>query len=171
MVVETTTMTNLVADISLVISTTEQNQPCFTKSEIFPITLTSCCNFGQTSLLSSVAIGRHLNHQIDQDKLASIMVCWFSYISHRLINPLRLSDAYIYASLNWVIIGSDNGLSPVLGQAIIWTIAGILLIGPLGTNFSEILIGIQTFSFKKLHLKTLSTKWRLFCLGPNELNE
>ena len=52
-----------------------------------------------------------------------------------------------------IIIGSDNGLSPGRRQAIIWTIAGILLIGPLGTNFSEILIGIQTFSFKKMHLE------------------
>ena len=49
------------------------------------------------------------------------------------------------------IIGSDNGLSPGRRQAVIWTNAGILLIGPLGTNFSEILIGIQTFSFKKMH--------------------
>ena len=32
-------------------------------------------------------------------------------------------------------------------QAIIWTNAGILLIGPLGTNFSEILIEIHIFSF------------------------
>ena len=37
------------------------------------------------------------------------------------------------------IIGSDNGLSPGRRQAIIWTNAAILLIGPLGTNFSEIL--------------------------------
>ena len=68
-----------------------------------------------------------------------------------------------------VVIGSDNGLSPVRRQAVIWTNVGISLIGPLGTNFSEILIGIQTFSFKKLHLKTSSAKWRLFCLGLNEL--
>ena len=34
-------------------------------------------------------------------------------------------------------------------QAIIWANAGILLIGPLGTSFSEISIGIQTFLFKK----------------------
>ena len=67
------------------------------------------------------------------------------------------------------IIGSDNGLSPERRQAIIWTNAGILLIGPLGTNFSEILIGIQTFSFKKMHLKTSSATWRLFGLGLNEL--
>ena len=60
------------------------------------------------------------------------------------------------------IIGSDNGLSPGRRQAIIWTIAGILLIGTLGTNFSEILIGIQTFSFKNMHLKKSSAKWRPF---------
>ena len=38
------------------------------------------------------------------------------------------------------IIGSDNGLSPGRRQAIIWTNAGILLIGPLETKFNEILI-------------------------------
>ena len=38
------------------------------------------------------------------------------------------------------IIASDNGLSPGRRQAIIWTNAGILLIGPLGTNFNGILI-------------------------------
>ena len=50
------------------------------------------------------------------------------------------------------IIASDNDLSPARRQAIIWTNAGILLIGTLGTNFSETLIGIQTFSFTKMHL-------------------
>ena len=35
-------------------------------------------------------------------------------------------------------IDSDNGLSPDRRKAIIRTNAGILLIGPLGTNFSEI---------------------------------
>ena len=43
---------------------------------------------------------------------------------------------------NLTIIGSDNGLSPGRRQAIIWTNAGILLIGPLRANFSEILIEI-----------------------------
>ena len=60
---------------------------------------------------------------------------------------------------NFAIIGSDNGLSPGLRQAIIWTKAEILLIGPLGTNFSEILIQIHTFSFKKIYLKLLSAKF------------
>ena len=70
---------------------------------------------------------------------------------------------------NLTIIGSDNGLSPGRHQAIIWTNAGILLIEPLGTNFSEIFIEIHTFSFKKMHLKMSSTKWRPFCLCLNEL--
>ena len=67
------------------------------------------------------------------------------------------------------IIGSDNGLSPGRRQAIIWTNVGILLIGPLGTNFSEILIEIKTFSFKKMHLKMSSGKWQPSCLGLNVL--
>ena len=67
------------------------------------------------------------------------------------------------------ILGSDNGLSSGRRQAIIWTNAAILLIGPLGTNFSEILIEIQTFSFTGMLLKMSSAKWRPFCLGLNEL--
>ena len=57
-----------------------------------------------------------------------------------------LADAYfvylieaewrIYASVNYAIIGSDNGLSPGRRQAIIWTNAGILLIGSLGERTS-----------------------------------
>ena len=68
---------------------------------------------------------------------------------------------------NLTINGSDNGLSPGRCQAIILTNAGVLLIGPLGTNFSGILI--QTFSFKKMPLKVSSLKWRPFCLGLNVL--
>ena len=64
------------------------------------------------------------------------------------------------------IIGSDNGLSPGWCQAIIWRNVWILLIGPLGTNFSRILIKIHIFSFKKMHLK-MSAKWQPFCLGLN----
>ena len=67
------------------------------------------------------------------------------------------------------IMGSDIGLSPGRCQAIIWTIVRILLIRTLGTNFSEMLIQIHTFSFKKIHLKMLSGKWRPFCLSLNVL--
>ena len=85
------------------------------------------------------------------------------------LNSLRLSDAYICVS-KLTIIGSDNGLSPGQRQAIIWTNVRILLIGPLGTNFIEILIEIYIFSFKKMHLKILSGKWRPYCLSLNVLN-
>ena len=64
-------------------------------------------------------------------------------------------------------IGSDNGLSPGRRQAIIRTNAGILFIGPLGTNFSELFFVIHTFSLNKMHLKLSSAKWRPFCLGLN----
>ena len=69
----------------------------------------------------------------------------------------------------FTIIGSDNGLSPGRHQALIWTNARILLIGPLGTNFNDIFYEIHTFSFKKIHLKMSSGKWRPFCLGLNVL--
>ena len=94
------------------------------------------------------------------------------------LNSLRPSDAYIYTYIyicicfgNLTIICSDNGLSPGRRQAITWTNVGILLIGPLGTNFSGMSIEIHTFSFKKIHLKMSSGKWRPFCLGLNMLNQ
>ena len=92
----------------------------------------------------------------------------FTAMVSRRFNSIE-AEWRIYASLNWAITGSDNGLSPVRRQAIIWTNAGILLIGALGTNFNEILIEIHTFSFKKIHLKMSSAKWCPFCLGLNVL--
>ena len=97
---------------------------------------------------------------------------------------LKIGTGLIYTCYSWLthwgrvthicvvkptLIGSDNGSSPGRRRAIIWTNAGILLIGPLGTNFIEISIGIQTFSFKKMHLKMSSAKWRPFGLGLNVL--
>ena len=72
-------------------------------------------------------------------------------------------------SVNWVSIGPGNGLSPVRCQAITWTNAGLLSIGPLGTNFSETRIKIQKFSFMKINFNLWSVKWPLFCPGGNEL--
>ena len=73
---------------------------------------------------------------------------------------------HIYVSV-LPIIGSDI---QIWRQAIIWTNAGILLIRTLGTNFSEILSKIHTFSFKKMYLKMSSGKRRQFCLGLHVLN-
>ena len=78
------------------------------------------------------------------------------------------AEWHIYVS-KLTNIGSDNGLSPSRCQAIISTNAGMLLIGPLGTNFSEILIEIYMFSFKKMQLNMSSGIWQPFCLSLNVL--
>ena len=100
------------------------------------------------------------------------------YVPQKRIDVIAYPCHYFGQSTHWgrvmhicvsklTIIGSDNGLSPDRRQAIIWTNAGILLIGPLGTYVSETLIEIHTFSFKKMHLKMSPGKWRPFCLGLN----
>ena len=68
-----------------------------------------------------------------------------------------------------IIIGSENCLSPGRHQAIIWTNAGLSLIGPIETYFNGSLIAIHMISFKKIHLKMWSGKRRPFCLGLNVL--
>ena len=96
-------------------------------------------------------------------------LCWYamSLEIYTLIHWGRVMHIYI-SKLS--IIGSDNGLSPDRRQAIIWTNAGMLLIRTLGTNFSDFLSQIRAFSFKKMHLKMSSGKWRPSCLGLNVLN-
>ena len=105
--------------------------------------------------------------------------CWSTSSRY----PLQVTKAMSsYPLTNWgqvthiydgylTIIGSVNGLSPGRRQAIIWINAGIFLIGPLGINFSEILIEIKTFSFNKMRLNVSSAKRRPFCLGLNVLRK
>ena len=93
---------------------------------------------------------------IPADKCLDISLTHWGRVTHTCVSDLTS-------------IGSDNGLSPSRRQAIIWTNAGILLIGPLGTNFSENSIEILTFSFTKMRLKVSSAKWWPFCLGLNVL--
>ena len=108
---------------------------------------------------------------INTDQCTHMHTCIYTYMCINTLEPLlqithwgRVTHICVGKLTN---IGSDNGLSPGRRQAIIWTNAGILLIGPLGTNFSEFLIVIHTFSFNKMHLKMSSVKWRPFCLGLN----
>ena len=72
------------------------------------------------------------------------------------------------ASVSEPTVCSDNCLSHARCKAIIWTNAGLLFIGLLGTNFSEILIAAQKTSLKKMYLE-ISTKCRLWCLGLSVL--
>ena len=48
---------------------------------------------------------------------------------------------------------------------------GLSPIGPLGTNFSEIVIEIYIFSFKNMYLNKPSGKCRPFCLDLNVLRQ
>ena len=91
---------------------------------------------------------------------------WFPMLSPDLILLTHWGQVTHICISKLTIIGSDNGLSPKRRQAIIWTNAGILLIGSLGTNFGEILTEIHIFPLKEMHLKT---KWQPFCLGLNVL--
>ena len=97
-----------------------------------------------------------------------IAFCYVSHISDIDLTHWGRVTHICVGNLN--IIGPDNGLSPGRRQSIIWANARKLLIGPLGTKFSENLIEIHTFSFKKMRFKLSSGKWRPFCLGLNVLN-
>ena len=97
--------------------------------------------------------------------VAPVLCCHFvQYIS--LTHWFRATHICV---CNLTIIGSENGLSPGRCQAIIWTNAGMLLILPVWTNFSEILIAIHISSLKKIHLKLSSAKLWPSCIGINVL--
>ena len=107
----------------------------------------SCCSSDQSNI----------SRQVNEYLLTWYVLTYWGPVTHLCVSDLRS-------------IGSDNGLSPGRRQAIIRTNAGILLIRPLGTNFSEFLVEILIISFKKMRLKVSSGKRRPFCLGLNELN-
>ena len=115
-----------------------------------------------TFFISCCVVGFHFEQPLGRNMLLEL----FYPHSHRAYKSLRPSDAYICVC-KLIIIGSDSGLSPRRRQAIIWSIAGISLLGPLGTKFSDILIVIFRVSFKKMPLKGSSAKWQPFCFGLN----
>ena len=112
------------------------------------------------SLYATLFDTQHLYYSICVNKVTNPLLFKGVYLTHLG----RVTHAYV-SKLN--MTGSDNGLSPDRHQAAIRTNAAILLIGPLGTNFSEILIQMHTFSFTNMHLKMSFAKWRPFCLGLN----
>ena len=130
-----------------------------------------------------------MKHKLLKDELYTYTLYFFLYVLHSLFllswevnvgTYLFGFVIYYFYLTHWgrathicvsklANISSDNGLSPGRCQAIIWTNVGILSFEPLGTNFSEILIGMETFSLKKMRWKLSSGKWRPFCLGLNVL--
>ena len=77
------------------------------------------------------------------------------------INPWREVILHLtiwYPYIRETLPGCTQSLCTMIfhrrsGQAITWTDAYVLSIGPLRTNFSKIRITIQNFSFMKMHLK------------------
>ena len=98
----------------------------------------------------------------------SIDVWWTHDEPILRFSSFELTEALwrIYASVDWVTIDSDNGLSTIRHQAIIWTKSRILLFKPIGSNFSKILIKIHQISHKKNNLEMSSAKCWSFCLDP-----
>ena len=107
-------------------------------------------------------------HDLSSDKWKQICFLIINWSRQRFSHWGRVTHICVN---KLTIIGSDNGLSPSRRQAIIWTNAGILLIGTLRTNFREILIESRPFSLKEMHLKRSSGKRLPFCLGLNVLNK
>ena len=97
----------------------------------------------------SVAIWCHKATHIELTHWGWVMHICVSELWHRCFQVMTLLLSFI--------------------KVIIWNTAGTLLIGPLGTNFNEILIEIHTFWGRKIYLKMLSGKWQPFCLGLNVL--
>ena len=103
----------------------------------------------------SMSINRHNIDGFMQRDITPLLMHW-GHISFALSHWGRVT--YICVG-KLTIFSLDNGLSPDRHHAIISTNDGIfltMLIGPLGTNFSQILIKINTMSFKKMHLKMSS---------------
>ena len=99
--------------------------------------------------------------------------CWFLVVNlDKLFNkqqsPMKCNTLTYWGrvmhicSSNLTIIGSCR---LVVAKPLSASMLEYCLIGPLETNFNDILIQIETFSFKKMHLKVLSAKWQPFCLS------
>ena len=68
------------------------------------------------------------------------------------------------------IIVSVNGLSPDQPQTIIWAIAGILLIRPLRTNFSEILQWNSKYFIEENTFENVICKMAVILFAPQCVN-
>ena len=104
-------------------------------------------------------------------------------LGHNVLNTFKMMKSWVWLYIHyltyvhhWINACITNGTTwftwsfilsePMLNYCyFIWTNAGILLIGTLGANFSEIWIKL----FEKKGLKMI-VNWPPFCLGLNVLN-
>ena len=104
---------------------------------------------------------RNSNILIQENALQNVVCQMASILSRpQCVNTSPLVPHI--CSVNWVNFATDNGLSSVWCQAIIWINVYTLSTEPLGTNVREILMKIQQFSFKKMS----SAKWPPSVLVP-----
>ena len=117
--------------------------------------------------LTSRSLWRHYNVPWWPTSLVHIYVTWPQRVNcarwcYSLFSFVWLTHFllvwHIYPSVNWVSIGSNNGLSPIRRQRHCLNKCWLLSSWPLRTNLSEIWIEIQSFSFMKMHLKMSSAK-------------
>ena len=78
---------------------------------------------------------------------------------------------YIYVSVKYAIIGSGKSLSPVFYQAILNDYLNQCRLIVHWTQRNKLLIKMQKFFGKKMHLEMLSAKYQPFCRGLTHLVE
>ena len=81
--------------------------------------------------------------------------------------PVHLKGLLIPLWYETLVVNWQNWLFTLFYQS--RSVLSPNLIGCSGTNFSEILIKTQYFSFTKMHLKISPAKWRPYCPGEDEL--
>ena len=129
----------------------------------------NCSQMNTTNLINGKSTLSNAMAWCCQARSQYLSQCWpistspYGITRSHWVKSLRPRDAYMPRKTCHYC--ADDGRH----QAIIWTNAEILLIGPLGTNFSGMLIKIHAFLFKKMHLKMSSVKCRIFCLTLNVL--
>ena len=94
------------------------------------------------SMLSQLSIIRYMGLCVFSLSISLVMIERILSYYHQ-IGSMNYYPLWMYASVNRLSIGSDNGVSPLRHQAIIWTNAGWLSIGHLGTRFSDTLIKMK----------------------------
>ena len=132
------------------------------------LTENSRCTFvhQQTNSIIHITAQQLLNLELLSELIVIFKLdCWLFYYNCRYCSTSWETDLNIIGTLThsgWVmyiwasrltITDSDNSLFAGWRKAITWTNDRIFLIGALGINFGGILIWIQIFSIKKMHLK------------------
>ena len=84
-----------------------------------------------TSFFTNIPVVRHQNTSLTQDILARQTFQLIDCFCNGLMILTHWGRVTHICVSKLTIIGSDNGLAPGWHQAIIWTSAGILLIGPM----------------------------------------